>query len=149
MAHWAAAEQIVRGRQRSSRCALALVLALCPLVGQVHCPMVLGLRPLVGQVHRPLVLGLCPLVGQVQCPLVLGLCQKLWWVKCIALKALSLCLACAGFMFTGAALVSGAGDGKVGMLEGLIIEKLNGWDIEKRYETCGQVLVWYCWMCSR
>lgn len=38
----------------------------------------------------------------------------------------------AGFMFTGAALVSGAGDGEVGMLEGLIIEKLNGWDIEKR-----------------
>lgn len=37
-------------------------------------------------------------------------------------------------MFTGAALVSGAGDGEVGMLEGLIIEKLNGWDIEKRYQ---------------
>ena len=40
----------------------------------------------------------------------------------------------AGFMFTGAALVSGAGDGEPGMLEGLIIEKLNGWDIEKRYQ---------------
>ena len=39
-------------------------------------------------------------------------------------------------MFTGAALVSGAGDGKEGMLEGLVIEKLNGWDIEKRY-GCG------------
>ena len=38
----------------------------------------------------------------------------------------------AGFMFTGAALVSGAGGGNVGMLEGLVIEKLNGWDIEKR-----------------
>lgn len=37
-----------------------------------------------------------------------------------------------GFMFTGAALVSGAGDGSQGMLEGLVIEKLNGWDIEKR-----------------
>ena len=37
-----------------------------------------------------------------------------------------------GFMFTGAAVVSGAGDGKPGMLEGLVIEKLNGWDIEKR-----------------
>ncbi|KAL3132344.1 hypothetical protein ABBQ32_008921 [Trebouxia sp. C0010 RCD-2024] len=37
-----------------------------------------------------------------------------------------------GFMFTGAAVVSGAGDGNTGMLEGLIIEKLNGWDIEKR-----------------
>jgi len=39
---------------------------------------------------------------------------------------------CVGFMFTGAAVVSGAGDGNTGMLEGLIIEKLNGWDIEKR-----------------
>lgn len=37
-----------------------------------------------------------------------------------------------GFMFTGAALVSGGGGGESGMLEGLIIEKLNGWDIEKR-----------------
>lgn len=37
-----------------------------------------------------------------------------------------------GFMFTGAALVSGAGGGNGGMLEGLVIEKLNGWDIEKR-----------------
>jgi hypothetical protein len=35
-------------------------------------------------------------------------------------------------MFTGAALVSGAGGGNTGMLEGLVIEKLNGWDIEKR-----------------
>ncbi len=42
------------------------------------------------------------------------------------------CCAPAGFMFTGAALVSGAGGGNVGMLEGLVIEKLNGWDIEKR-----------------
>ena len=39
----------------------------------------------------------------------------------------------AGFMFTGAAVVSGAGGGDTGMLEGLVIEKLNGWDIEKRY----------------
>ena len=39
----------------------------------------------------------------------------------------------AGFMFTGAAVVSGGGNGESGMLEGLIIEKLNGWDIEKRY----------------
>lgn len=36
-------------------------------------------------------------------------------------------------MFTGAAVISGGGGGKSGMLEGLIIEKLNGWDIEKRY----------------
>jgi len=36
-------------------------------------------------------------------------------------------------MFTGAALVSGAGGGNTGMLEGLVIEKLNGWDIEKRW----------------
>ncbi len=42
------------------------------------------------------------------------------------------CCAHAGFMFTGAALVSGAGGGNAGMLEGLVIEKLNGWDIEKR-----------------
>ncbi len=42
------------------------------------------------------------------------------------------CCVPAGFMFTGAALVSGAGGGNVGMLEGLVIEKLNGWDIEKR-----------------
>ena len=42
------------------------------------------------------------------------------------------CCAHAGFMFTGAALVSGAGGGNIGMLEGLVIEKLNGWDIEKR-----------------
>ena len=42
------------------------------------------------------------------------------------------CCAHAGFMFTGAALVSGAGGGNGGMLEGLVIEKLNGWDIEKR-----------------
>lgn len=47
----------------------------------------------------------------------------------------------AGFMFTGAAVVSGAGDGDIGMLEGLIIEKLNGWDIEKRYKTHLQ-----CWL---
>lgn len=49
--------------------------------------------------------------------------------------SLQVCYACpahAGFMFTGAALVSGAGGGNVGMLEGLVIEKLNGWDIEKR-----------------
>lgn len=46
------------------------------------------------------------------------------------------CLRFAGFMFTGAAVVSGAGDGNTGMLEGLIIEKLNGWDIEKRYMIC-------------
>ena len=52
-------------------------------------------------------------------------------------------------MFTGAALVSGAGDGELGMLEGLIIEKLNGWDIEKRYETCGQVSSQYCWVYSK
>lgn len=44
------------------------------------------------------------------------------------------CAVSAGFMFTGAAVVSGAGDGNTGMLEGLIIEKLNGWDIEKRYQ---------------
>lgn len=42
------------------------------------------------------------------------------------------CLLLTGFMFTGAALVSGGGGGESGMLEGLIIEKLNGWDIEKR-----------------
>ncbi len=42
------------------------------------------------------------------------------------------CCVPAGFMFTGAALVSGAGGGNAGMLEGLVIEKLNGWDIEKR-----------------
>lgn len=41
----------------------------------------------------------------------------------------------AGFMFTGAAVVSGGGNGESGMLEGLIIEKLNGWDIEKRYAS--------------
>ena len=40
-----------------------------------------------------------------------------------------------GFMFTGAAVVSGGGNGESGMLEGLIIEKLNGWDIEKRYAS--------------
>lgn len=39
----------------------------------------------------------------------------------------------AGLMFTGAAVISGGGGGNSGMLEGLIIEKLNGWDIEKRY----------------
>ncbi len=49
-----------------------------------------------------------------------------------SLQIVYACCAPAGFMFTGAALVSGAGGGNVGMLEGLVIEKLNGWDIEKR-----------------
>lgn len=44
-------------------------------------------------------------------------------------------------------MVSGAGDGDSGMLEGLIIEKLNGWDIEKRYETCRKTLILFDRMC--
>lgn len=58
----------------------------------------------------------------------LRFCSQVHWPQ-----GLRRCPVCAGFMFTGAALVSGAGDGETGMLEGLIIEKLNGWDIEKRY----------------
>lgn len=50
-------------------------------------------------------------------------------------------------MFTGAAVVSGAGDGNTGMLEGLIIEKLNGWDIEKRYHSHMELLPWPCCLC--
>ena len=57
-----------------------------------------------------------------------GLLKSMHWPQGLPLSPV-----CAGFMFTGAALVSGAGDGETGMLEGLIIEKLNGWDIEKRY----------------
>lgn len=53
-------------------------------------------------------------------------------------------------MFTGAAVISGGGNGNSGLLEGLIIEKLNGWDIEKRYTSVTwskQILAHSCSTC--
>lgn len=70
MAHRAAVEQLVQGRQRSSRCALALILELCPKALVHYCSQLLSSDK--HDISFQTVLHFCILGHQVVYPVLLG-----------------------------------------------------------------------------